>query len=194
MAILSQNTTRLIKAGALAGLLSCVVAARSEEITPTEYEVKAAFLYNFAKFVEWPATALPEKKQPFIIGILGEDPFGDRLDRIVAGKQIQSHSIGIKRSKRVEELTACQIVFISDFAKGRLSPVLDVLHKKNILTVSDMEQFAELGGDIQFVISERRVRFVINAAAAQRAGLKLSSKLLALALEVLHSPGQKGGT
>ena len=178
--------------GALRQLLGAaligLVAARSATVTlaqapaATEYEIKAAFLYNFAKFVEWPPEALAAPSAPIVIGVLGTDPFGHTLDQIVADKQIGGHPLVIKRLKDASEADGCQIVFVGASDRTALKRLVQSKTRHAILTVGEMEGFAQEGGIIQFVIQDNKVRFQINAAAADKAGLKISAQLLKLAL------------
>lgn len=145
-----------------------------------EYDVKAAFLYNFAKFVEWPPTAFINPGDPLIIGVLGVDPFGNSLkgleDKTVAGRKIL-----IKRFTQVDELEKCHLLFISSSEKKNLHQILPAVKGWNVLTVGEMKGFAEAGGMINFTLIEKRVRFEVNLDAAQNAGLKISSQLLKVA-------------
>ena len=146
---------------------------------PLEYEVKAAFLYNFAKFTEWPMEQDPGT--PIVIGVLGEDPFGEVLEHTIRGKQVRGRALTIKRFRKVEDpLKSCHILFISS-ESATASRALKFLQGARVLTVGESRAFCSLGGTINFVLDHRRVRFEINVAAAERAGLKLSSKLLKLA-------------
>jgi hypothetical protein len=151
---------------------------------PEEYEVKAAFLYNFAKFVEWPEGTFPDANAPLVIGVLGEDPFGDVLDRTIAGKQVQGRPLRIRRWNKTHDVEGCQILFISSSEQGSMATILDKLRAAPLLTVSDADDFDKRGGIIHFVMQENRVRFEINNHGAQTAGLKISSRLLMLALRV----------
>ncbi|MBI3802229.1 MAG: YfiR family protein [Nitrospirae bacterium] len=153
---------------------------RAESVSLSEYQVKAAFLYNFAKFVEWPAEALPEG-QPFVIGILGQDPFGSLIDEAVAGKTVHDRPIAVKRYPKVEEVAGANILFISDSEGPNVSHILKRLDRAPILTVSDLGRFADEGGMVQLLVDQNRVRFAINVAAVEQAGLKPSSQLLKLA-------------
>jgi YfiR/HmsC-like len=158
-----------------------------------EYQVKAAFLYNFAKFVEWPPDALPNEHSPIVIGILGEDPFGRVLDQAVLGKNINGHELQIARAKSLEELKGCQIIFISSSERKRLLEILATLRGADVLTVGEAEGFAPSGGIIQLVLRDNRVRLMVNVEAAERARLKISSKLLALA-EIVRDEPRRGGS
>jgi hypothetical protein len=171
-----------IKSVALAALciaLALGVAAQVEA-EPQEYSVKAAFIYNFTKFVEWPED-LSAGDSPFVIGILGEDPFGGVLDETVSHKTVREKRIVVKRFSRIEDAKDCRILFISGSEKEDLSQIVKRLGHAPVLTVSDVGQFADQGGMIQLVMDQNRVRFAINVAATEQAGLKPSSQLLKLA-------------
>jgi hypothetical protein len=156
------------------------VAARSQEAS--EYQVEAAFLYHFAKFVVWPAEAFPQENSPITIGILGEDPFGDALETTVRNKLIDKHPFRIVHldMKSLPEASHCQILFICPSEKRRLSEILGALKNTSVLTVSKLDRFIEGGGMINFFIEDKKVRLEINDEPARRAGLKISAKLLNL--------------
>jgi hypothetical protein len=145
-----------------------------------EYQVKAAFLYNFAKFVEWPAESFKDAQAPLILGILGKDPFGESLDRL-RDQNIQGRKLLIKRSDKVEDLAKCHILFISAAEKEHLSAILKITRDWHVLTVGDTKGLIQSGVIINFIIIEKKIRFEINTDAAQRAGLKISAQLLKLA-------------
>jgi hypothetical protein len=153
---------------------------RAQPSTPNEYEVKAAFLFNFAQFVQWPAAAFPQASTPISIGVLGEDPFGAVLDQVVQNEAINNRKLIIKRSRQVEDLKTCHLIFICKSEKGRLAQILASLDAESVLTVGETEQFARRGGIINFFFEGKKVRFEINADAARRKGLKISSQLLSL--------------
>jgi hypothetical protein len=155
---------------------------RAQDSQPSEYQIKAAFIYNFAKFVEWPAKSLPSDDSPLVIGILGENPFHDDLSRVVTGKKVDEHPLVIKPVRTALEATNCHTLFISASEKPRLSQILKALRGASVLTVSEMDGFTEAGGMINFVREGTKVRFRINNEAASRVGLKISSKLLMLAI------------
>ena len=153
--------------------------AQSKEAS--EYEVKAAFLYNFAKFVEWPPDASRDLSDPLTICIVGQDPFGTVLDEAVRGKTISGHNLVIRRLKPGQTWKGCQIAFISSSEGKDLLSILEGSKRSGVLTVGETEGFAQLGGMINFVIEQERVHFEVNVEDAERAGLKISSKLLSLA-------------
>jgi hypothetical protein len=149
-----------------------------------EYPVKAAFLYNFAKFVEWPPETSGGPSAPLVLGVLGDDPFGGTIDQLVAGKTANGRPLVVRRLKWGEDLRQCHILFISSSEHKRLPQILEALRGASVLTVGDMDQFGQQGGMIQFVLEQSKVRFEINIAAGEQARLKFSSKLLALAKTV----------
>jgi hypothetical protein len=154
---------------------------RAQESQPTEYQIKAAFLFNFAKFVEWPPAAFAEATSPMVIGVLGENPFRDDLERTIQGKTINNRPLVIKEFRSPAEATNCHVLFISTSEKQRLPEILKSLHGTSVLTVGETDRFIETGGMINFVAEGNKIRFQINEVAAESAGLKISSKLLSLA-------------
>ena len=142
-----------------------------------EYDLKATFLFHFAQFVGWPSETLADKA-PFTIGIIGNDPFGKSLDEIVANESVEGHKLIIRRFQSVSQIDSCQILFIAPSEASRLDEVLSHLNRRSVLTVGDTREFALRSGIIGFVIAEKRLRLVINLAAANAAKLTISSKLL----------------
>lgn len=136
-------------------------------------QVKAAFLYNFTQFVDWPANAFTGNT--FVIGILGNDPFGDYLEALVKNEKVNGRSIVVQRYSGVGEIKNCQLLFINN---GNSTAAIKALAKKNILTVGDDINFAREGGMIRFFIENNKIRLQINLTAAREAGLSISSKLL----------------
>jgi hypothetical protein len=163
---------------ALVGLCSAVAAQAQESV---EYKIKAAYLLNFAKFVEWPTNRFPTRTTPIRVGVLGKDPFGKDLERTMAGRVIEGRKFEIVRAEEPEEALTCHIIFVSSSERRRLPEVLETLHKAQILTVGEHEQFVQQGGMIRFFLHQDTVRFEINAQPADKAGLRISSKLLQLA-------------
>jgi hypothetical protein len=166
---------------ALLALFLFGVSARAQEPKVAEYEFKAAFLYKFANFVSWP-TNVWAPDDGLALGILGEDPFGDALERTLDGNMVQGHKIIIRRAKEVAELKNCQLLFISATERKRLPQILESLQGTSVLTVSETDRFCEAGGMINFKLVGKNLRFEINPEAAERAKLKISSQLLKLAL------------
>jgi uncharacterized protein DUF4154 len=154
--------------------------APAEEISAPEYTLKAAFLYHFTKFTRWPEGAFDDATSPFVIGVLGDDPFGPLLDQTIAGKTVQDRPLEIRRFKRIEELGRCHLLFVSASERKSLSQVFAALQGKPVLTVGDAPEFLEQGGMIGFVIRDERVQFEIRPERADRVGLRFSSQLLKL--------------
>ena len=153
---------------------------------PTEYQVKAAYLLQLRQV--HPLASGRGKNDSFAICVLGRDPFGPTLDATLAGETIDGRKVVAMRPARVQDAAECRILFISASEAARLDEILAVLGKTGVLTVSDMPQFTERGGMIQFVLESDRVRFEVNLGAAQRAGLSPSSELLKVATAVRTTP------
>jgi hypothetical protein len=142
-----------------------------------EYDLKAAFLYNFAHFVEWPPDAFAARDSPIVIGVLEPDPFGPSLDRMVAGSSVGGRRLVVRRYRSAEEIDDCHILFIGRAAGPDLDRVLSSLDGASTLTVGEDDDFTD-GGMIQFVHDDKKLRLRINSAAARSARLTISSKLL----------------
>jgi hypothetical protein len=167
--------------------LLATVAAISKGADPQslrEYQIKAVFLYNFAKFVEWHPDAFADAGSPFVIGVVGSDPFGSALDRTIIGKNINGRPLSIRRLKAGQDLRGCHILFISASETGHLAAIIGSLGGWPALTVSDMDRFSQTDGVIGLVMQENKVRFEVNATRAEQARLKISSKLLTMAIAV----------
>ncbi len=163
--------------------------ALGEQPSTKEYEVKAAFLFNFTKFVTWGDAAPADAGKPFVIAVVGEDPFGEALS-VLEGKTAQGRPIVVQRVSGVESLRNCRILFVSSSAGDRLPSILRAAHARNILTVGDMDRFAQRGGVIGLVLAGDRIGFEVNTESARQAGLTISSKLLSLA-KAIHHEGVK---
>ena len=172
-------------------LLVCAARLGAQTGQASEAQVKAVFLFNFAQFVDWPPEAVPDSQAPLVIGILGADPFGDFLDATVRGERRGARPFAVQRYQRVEDITRCDILFISRSGGGGDAPeeILARLKSRPILTVTDADRFAERGGMIRFVTDRSRIRLQINPAAAEAAHLTISSKLLRVA-EVITPTGR----
>ena len=149
--------------------------------------MKAAFLYNFAKFVEWPPDAIKNSGDSFVVGILGEDPFDKDLEAGFNGKSVQDKKLIFKRLSSLEQASDCQVIFISRSEEERLGSILGKLRGSPILTVSDMDEFIQRGGMVGFVVENNKVGFNINRTVAEGAGLKVSSQLLKLAKTIVRN-------
>jgi hypothetical protein len=178
--------TAWLRRGAACALLWASLSAQVQDAAPTEYEVKAAFLYNFGRFVAWPPQ--PRPPSAFAICVLGKDPFGPVLDDLIKDKSIQGMKLVARRLERVEDAGACRILFISASEDAQLAHILAALRGRSVLTVGEAERFAHRGGMINFRLEGSKVRFDINPDAAEQAGLTISSQLLKLARIVHESP------
>ena len=167
---------------------SCV----AQSTRATQAEVEAAYVYNFGKFVGWPAQSEGATAAEFHICVLGKDPFGEVLDSTVAGESINSRKVTVERISGVRNATSCEVVFVSDTEEGRLKADLSALKAMRVLTVSDIPHFAERGGMIGLVEDGGKIRFEVNLASAQGAGLMLRSDLLKVALKVIVKPAPGG--
>jgi len=177
-----ENVIKKIHQCFLAVLLCTFSLSVSGQSAPSnEYQVKAAFLFNFTQFIDWPAQTFSSPEAPFVIGVLGQDPFGYYLEEIAEGEQIDGHPLTVKRFNNVEAAKGCQLLFINPAKGEKLSDVLHNLKETNVLTVGEASNFAEQGGMIGFLTENRKVRIQINLQAAQRADLTVSSKLLRVA-------------
>jgi len=153
-----------------------------------EYQVKAAFLYNFAKFVEWPPGTFASLNDPIGICIVGVNPFGSTLETMVQGKKIGDRAFAVRRIADTQQPRGCQILFIGSAEWKRVRLLLDALKGAAILTVGETDDFTVAGGMIAFQLEGPRVRFQINLEAAEHSHLKISSKLLGLAEIVKRQP------
>jgi YfiR/HmsC-like len=144
--------------------------ARGAE-APSEYQVKAVFVFNFSHFVEWPAPAFGSPNEPFVIGVLGDDPFGSRLDDAVRGEQV-------RRFRTIGEIGDCRILYIDRSELPKMEQILAALDHRSTLTVADADGSAPSGVMIQFMTENNRIRLRINVESARAAGLTISSKLL----------------
>jgi len=167
--------------------IACALFASSldgQQSKPSEYQVKAVYLYNFGRFVDWSSTLPAGKNDSFSVCVIGQDPFGRALDNTLAGELIDQKKVVARRISKPQDATSCQVLFISSSEDVRLNNILPVLDRLNVLTVSDMSRFSERGGMIQFVLEKDKIRFEVNLTNVERTGLKLSSELLKVAIAV----------
>ncbi len=177
-----RRAIRLWLAGSLliatVALAPRVTAAQTQREAIQEYQLKAVFLFNFAQFVDWPAVTFADTAAPFVIGVLGDDPFGNQLDVVVRGETVHSRPLVVRRYHRLEDITPCHILFISQSERDRMAKIVAGLRGRHILTVSDAENFARDGGMIQFFAEHHKIRLRIDLEAAKADDLTISSKLL----------------
>lgn len=173
---------------AMVGAFIGVSSLYAQQAKHGEYEVKAAYLYNFGRFVEWPAKAADSNGASFAICVLGRDPFGATLDAVIAGETIDGKNVVARRISRPQDAVNCRILFISSSEDIRLREILTSIDRSSVLTVSDMPQFSQRGGMVEFILDGKRVRFEVNLTTAEKAGLTLSSELLKVATAVRRNP------
>jgi hypothetical protein len=183
IARLLRGLPRMAVVVALAGSAAGGIQAQRRP----EYQVKAAYLYGFSRFVEWPASAPAAGGPAFVLCVLGDDPFGRELDGVTVGAVMKDKPVSIRRISQLDESGPCHTLFISASEGDRLGNILETLDHRPVLTVSDAPQFAQRGGMIGFFLDGSRVRFVVNLAAAQEAGLVLNSELLRVAATILRT-------
>ena len=173
-----------LKPGGSFRFLGCLALSLLTGATATaqskvkDYQLEAVYLFHFAQFVEWPGA---DAARPFAICILGEDPFGKYLDEIVHGEKLGSRPLVVARYRQVDEADACQVLFVSRSESYQMEAIVQRLHGRSVLTVSDADDFVQQGGTIGFVPQDGRIRLRINLAAARASGLTISSKLLRVA-------------
>jgi len=157
------------------------LASYAQDKTAAEYQVKAIFLYNFTQFIDWPETAFNKPDDPFVIGIIGDDPFGSYLDEAIAGEKIGNHPIKVKRFNDLRKISGCHMLYINSSDEDWVGSILTLVSGKNILTVGDAPSFNKWGGIIRFYNEENKIRLQINVAGSKAAQLSISSKLLSVA-------------
>jgi hypothetical protein len=156
-----------------------------------EYDVKAAFLFNFAKFVEWPPSSFAGPDAPLAICVLGHDPFGATLDNVVQGERANDRLIAVERPPTALAARACQILFVSASERSRFADILRTVDRSRTLTVSDVPGFLEAGGALRFFLAGNHVRFEINAETTESAQFRVSSKLMRVARVTRPGPGSR---
>lgn len=174
--------------GAWSGAAAMV---RAETGALPEFALKSAYLYQFTLFIEWPVDAFDDPNDPIVVCVLGDDPFGPFLDALNQ-KTSQARPLQVRRVPRVKDAGGCHVLFISASERARLTAVLASLANRRVLTVSDIEGFAGAGGIVEFVPVENKIRFGINLEAAKKSGLRISSKLLSLAMLVNQGISEGG--
>jgi hypothetical protein len=189
-----QGAARRLRSGlataALAGLLTVGGAqwVSAQANATSEYQVKAAFLYHFAQFVDWPPETFKGAGSPITYCTIGEDPFQGALDASLNGKVIGGRGVRVQHFKKTEVVQGCQVLFLGTAEKKFISATLASLKSSPVLTVGESEDFVQAGGMIGFFLEDNKVRFDINLDAAERGKLKISARLLLLAKIVVGGP------
>jgi hypothetical protein len=167
---------------ALAAVSSSQAQPDEAAVINREYPIKAAYLYNFGNYVQWPAAAFPAAETPFVIGVLGDDPFGGLLDEIARTKKLDGRQIAVKRFASMADYSPCHILFVPvSVAAEQRKAAVRTAHAASVLLVGETAGFAQEGGTVGFFLEENKVRFEVNLEVAKREQLKISSKLLSLA-------------
>lgn len=169
-------------------LLNGRAAVGAELPVSKEYRIKAAFLYNFTKFIEWPAKSFSGATDPIVIGVLGPAALGAELERIVQGRRVNGRAIVVKQVDAVAEVRSTHLLFVSAPEDARFAEVASAIEGSPVLTVGESSLFARAGGAISFVLEDDKVRFEINIASAERTGLHISAQLQKLATVVRRGP------
>ena len=177
-----MGTLRIIAACLLCATTALPSRAQTANSSASsEYLIEAGFTYNFAKLMQWPATAFAQPDSPIVIGILGTDPFGSTLDSVLAGKKVNARSFVVKHLKWGNDLKDCNILFVSNSETAHLDEIFRIIKGLPILTIGQMPDFARRGGIINFILEDDKVRFEVNVDAARQADITISSRLLTLA-------------
>lgn len=170
-------------------LSACSTWVCAQPLTASEDQIKAAYIYNFGKFVKWPVTAASAGGKTFSICVLGQDAFGDVLKSTLAGESINGRPVAVMRLAKPQDAASCRILFVGPASQGHLPDILAIAQQHSVLTVSDMPDFSKQGGMIQLVLKGDRVRFEINLGSAQNANLQMASDLLKVAV-LVRQPGR----
>ena len=167
-------------------LLLAAATQHSKAEVASPYQLKAAFIYNFLKFIDWPPQSFSNTDAPFVIGILGKDPFGSTLDNALIGKNVRGRPILVRRLENEASALQCQVLFVSSSERKRFKQILGKTAGRPILTIGEAEEFGLSGGIINFVVEENKIRFEINIDAMKQSGLKADAQLLNLA-KIVHT-------
>ena len=179
-----RTATRWLRAGQIIFSVACTLLAPAARAQVDEYAVKAAFLYKFGFFVEWPDSAFPSPVSPVNLCIVGEDPFGKSLDAVVASAQIKGRNVVIRRLQTVGRNPSCHILYVGGSVEQSKAQIIETVRGSNVLTVSDGRGSNANDAIINFVVADKRVRFDIDDEAAAENNMLISSQLLSLALNV----------
>lgn len=164
----------------LAMMLGAAPCLRADDVSP-EYQVKAAFIYNFAQFIQWPDRAFSDPNAPFVVGVIGQNPFGDKLEAAMRNKAIAGRPVTVRYLDSPGEIAGCQLLFVPGTEDDDLDDIFKWVSDRPILTVGESSKFLDAGGTIEFLIEDGRIRFEIDPDSAAKADLRISSKLLSLA-------------
>jgi hypothetical protein len=177
-----MGKTLVANFAALCLFLGTVRAAPpADSLSPNEYALKSVFLYNFCRFIDWPKSAFSSPQQPFVIGIVGKDPFGHMLREAVAGETYHDHPIRVEHYQSPSQVRNCHLLFVSASSAGQVGQILAGVARKSVVTVGETKEFLDRGGMIALTTSNNRVHLGINTSAVRAAHMEVSSKLLHIA-------------
>lgn len=168
----------------LIGLLAVVLrpsGVRADDASNREYQVKAAMIVNFVLFTEWPKDAFPSNDAPLVIGVVGENPFGNSLEQLSGGKNVGGHALTVKYFSSAQSIDHCQALFIPKTYNSEVKNILSQMNGQQVLTIGESDNFPWAGGIIRFYLDDNKIHFEINPDGAEQAKLKISSKLMKLA-------------
>jgi hypothetical protein len=171
--------------------LTPTVTSTAQEAISHEYRIKAAFLCNFTRFIDWPSGSFPDAASPIVIGVIGADPFGGELANVLRGRRVHGRPLVARTIGADEDARSVHLLFVGVSAPEGRARLLQTLQRYPVTTVGESPEFAKEGGIITFVIKGDKVRFEINAAAAERAGIRISAHLEKLATVVRRANQQK---
>jgi hypothetical protein len=177
--------------GIVFALWSLLAPQPAQAAPSAEYEIKAAFMYNFAKFVQWPAGAFGQPQSPLSLCVIGHDDFGGALDTI-DHKLAQQHELLVRRKVHLEDARSCHILFVAQSEHAHLTSILRAVAGASVLTVSDIDRFAEAGGVIGFYDLDNKLQFSINPEQARSCSLQINAQLLKLA-RIVRSDAREDG-
>jgi hypothetical protein len=186
----SRGVGRALGACALAAAI-CVLAVdcsrAQSEVQPPEYRIKAAFLYKFGGYIEWPERAFARADSPIAIGVMGADALADELAEIVAGRNVNGRPVSVRKLRAGDSIAGLHVLFIGRSDSGRLPEILAAAKGRPLLTVTESEQALDLGSVINFVVVDDKVRFDVALVPAEQGSLKISARLLAVARKVVKA-------
>ncbi len=185
-----EGSSRILLGVLVVALILGAGSLSAQQAVPSrEYQVKAVFLFNFAMFVDWPSDAFPDTSAPFVIGVLGNDPFGPYLDEVVRGEEIGKRRVEVRRYRAMEEVGLCHILYVGQGGAAPDGRIRESLGGRRVLTVGESDQFLRDGGVIAFAERDGKIRLRINTGAAKASSLTISSKLLRAA-EIFDDGGR----
>ena len=182
MAVLTGGCSMTLRLKLGCGLiLGVMLLANVDGQKADEYQVKAAFLCNFANFVEWPSSTYRSPSDPFFVCVLGRNPFANALEGLAAGRSVDGHPFAVRYLPDVQQVNSCQILFVSSSERLRYRSILDSLKTSSVLSVGDTSDFVAEGGVVGLPVENGKVRVEIDNHAARRRNLRVSAHLLGLA-------------